>query len=153
MVPPLLDPHLDAHAVGRLAREPVVWLQTVAATGHPHAVPVWFVWHDPVVTLFSRPDTAKVGHLRRSGVAGIALDTASSGTDVVTGHGDAALVGDDAVAAALPDFAVKYAPLLGDRSLEQWREVFSLPVVVTVRRLVTWRYTDGGLAHRTLRSA
>jgi hypothetical protein len=27
-------------------------------------VPVWFTFDDPVVTVFSRPDTAKIGHLR-----------------------------------------------------------------------------------------
>lgn len=147
---PLLDAKLDAHAAERLGREPVVWLQTVSPTGHPHAVPVWFVWHDPVVTLFTRPDTAKVGHLRRHPGVGIALDTAAGGTDVITGQGEAAIAGEDAVAPVLVDLAAKYAALLGDQTLDQWRQVFSLPVVVTVTHLVHWHYEATGLAYRSL---
>lgn len=141
----LLDPDdpLLAHAHERLHAEPVIWL----ATSRPHAVPVWFRWSDPTVTIFSRPDTAKVAHLRRDPAVALHLDTAAHGTDVVLLEGRAELddrpAGEDA-------FAAKYADALGDQSFATWRETFSLSLRVLVRRVVVWRAGEGGLEHRSV---
>ena len=149
---PLLDPTVgvDAHAGERLASEPVIWLGTVTPDGRPHTVPVWFTWADPVVTVFSRPDTAKVGHLRTHGAVSVALDTAEQGTDVVTGGGKAVLSAFARVEDALDAFGRKYAPMLGDQPLDAWLMTFSQPIVVTLDRLVVWRSTAAGLEYRSL---
>lgn len=149
---PLLDPTVgvDAHAGARLAGEPVIWLGTVAPGGVPHTVPVWFTWADPVVTVFSRPDTAKVGHLRAHGGVSLALDTAEEGTDVVTGHGHAVLSSFARVEDALDAFGRKYAERLGDQPLDAWLMTFSQPIVVTLDHLVVWRSTAAGLGYRSL---
>jgi PPOX class probable F420-dependent enzyme len=135
----------QAHAAARLSGEPVIWLATTTASGRAHAVPVWFVWADPVVTVFTRPDTGKVAHLRARSAVSLHLDTAAHGTDVVLLRGRAAL-GEESVD---PDdeaaFAAKYAPMLGGGSFADWRVDFSLPVVVTVTSLVAWRGTPEGL--------
>jgi PPOX class probable F420-dependent enzyme len=151
---PLLDPAVttDAHAAERLAGEPVAWLGTVAPDGRPHTVPVWFTFDDPVVTVFSRPDTAKVGHLRAHAEVSVALDTAEQGTDVVTGGGRAVLAALAHVEDALDAFGRKYAPLLGDQPLDAWLMTFSQPIVVTLDRLVVWRSTAAGLEYRSLPS-
>lgn len=148
----LLDPAVavDAHAGERLATEPVIWLATVAADGRPHTVPVWFAWSDPVVTIFSRPDTAKIGHLRGHAAVSVALDTAGQGADVVTGGGRAVLSEFARVESALDAFGRKYAPLLGDQPLDAWLMTFSQPIVVTLDRLVAWRSTANGLEYRSL---
>jgi PPOX class probable F420-dependent enzyme len=151
---PLLDPAVatDAHAGGRLAAEPIIWLGTVAPDGRPHTVPVWFTWADPVVTVFSRPDTAKIGHLRAHAAVSVALDTAEQGTDVVTGGGRAVLSTFARVDDALDAFGRKYAALLGDQPLDAWLMTFSQPIVVTLDRLVVWRSTVAGLEYRSLPS-
>jgi predicted pyridoxine 5'-phosphate oxidase superfamily flavin-nucleotide-binding protein len=41
----------DRHTAERLTAEPVIWLGTVRPDGRPHHVPIWFVWHDPLVLL------------------------------------------------------------------------------------------------------
>lgn len=149
---PLLDPSVatDAHAGQRLAGEPVAWLGTVAPGGRPHTVPVWFTWDDPVVTVFSRPDTAKIAHLRAHAEVSVALDTAEQGTDVVTGGGRAVLADLARVESALDAFGRKYAPLLGEQPLDAWLMTFSQPIVVTLDRLVVWRSTAAGLEYRSL---
>lgn len=151
---PLLDPAVavDAHAGQRLATEHVIWLGTVTPGGRPHTVPVWFAWDDPVVTIFSRPDTAKVGHLRDHSEVSLALDTAGEGTDVVTGGGRAVLAEFTRVEKALDAFGRKYAPMLGDQPLDAWLMTFSTAIVVTLDRLVAWRSTPGGLEYRSLPS-
>lgn len=151
---PLLDPAVavDAHVGQRLGSDPVLWLGTVGPAGRPHTVPVWFAWDDPVVTIFSRPDTAKIGHLRAHAQVSVALDTAGGGTDVVTGGGRAVLSEFARVEKALDAFGRKYAPMLGDQPLDAWLMTFSTPIVVTLDRLVAWRSTSGGLEYRSLPS-
>jgi PPOX class probable F420-dependent enzyme len=56
----------DRHTAERLTAEPVIWLGTVRPDGRPHNVPVWFAWHDPLVLIFSMPNTAKVRNVRAS---------------------------------------------------------------------------------------
>ncbi|GAA4786448.1 hypothetical protein GCM10023200_20660 [Actinomycetospora chlora] len=154
MTDPLLDPTVavDAHAGERLATEPIIWLGTVDGDGRPHTVPVWFAWADPVLTVFSRPDTAKVGHLRVHAEVSVALDTAGQGADVVTGGGRARLSELGEVDDALDAFGRKYAPLLGDQPLDAWLMTFSTPIVVVLDRLVAWRGTSAGLEYRSLPS-
>jgi PPOX class probable F420-dependent enzyme len=152
---PLLDHAVpgDAHAAERLASEPVIWLGTVAPDGRPHTVPVWFAWSDPTVTIFSRPDTAKVAHLRAGhDLVTVALDTAGQGTDVVTGSGRAVLSAFAKVEKALDAFGRKYAPMLGGQPLDAWLMTFSTPIVVTLDRFVAWRSTPDGLEYRSLPS-
>jgi PPOX class probable F420-dependent enzyme len=148
----LLDPavSLDSHAGERLASEPVIWLGTVDDAGRPHTVPVWFAWSDPVVTIFSRPDTAKVGHVRARPDVSVALDTLGQGADVVTGGGRARLSELAKVDDALDAFGRKYAPALGDQPLDAWLMTFSTPIVVVLDRLVAWRNTAAGLEYRSL---
>jgi len=46
--PLALDPADPVHAdvLVRLASDHIGWFTTVRADGSPHAVPVWFLWHD-----------------------------------------------------------------------------------------------------------
>src|ERR1700760_1752858 len=94
MADPLLGPEIPAGTgiSDRLDSAPIIWLTTVSADGRPHSVPVWFHWADPVVTVFSRTDTAKVRRLRLNPAVSMCLDTAAHGTDVVIGEGEATLV-------------------------------------------------------------
>ncbi|MEQ3553220.1 pyridoxamine 5'-phosphate oxidase family protein [Pseudonocardia nematodicida] len=143
---PLLDPAdpRHAHVAHRLTTEPIVWLTTVGADGRPHPVPVWFLFADPDVVIFSRPDTAKVGRLRDRSAVALSLDTAGGGADVLTADGDAALTGEPP-AAETAAFGEKYRPLLGDQDLAGWRSVFAQPVRVRLRRVTAWWPGPDGL--------
>lgn len=146
MTVPLLDPAdvRHDHAAARLASEPVVWLTTVGDDARPHSVPVWFLFTDPEIVIFSRPDTEKVGRLRgRPGVC-LALDTAASGTDVVLAEGDAVLAGEPPPA-ELRAFGEKYRTMLGGQDLDAWRQVFAQPIRVRLHRIVAWHAGPDGL--------
>ena len=82
----------DRHTSERLSAEPVIWLGTVRPDGRPHNVPVWFAWHDPMVLIFSMPQTAKVTHVRLSPAVSLALDSADGGQDIVLAEGRAELI-------------------------------------------------------------
>ena len=156
MVPePLLDPNRadDAHTAARLSGEPVIWLGTAGADGRPHQVPVWFCWRDPMVLIFSMPGTRKLRDLRRNSLVTLNLDSAAGGQEVVLAEGQA-VVGAEEARGGLPDLAGalgdKYAGMLGHGGLTQWRETFSVPILVTVSKIVAWRREKGQLAYRSV---
>ena len=156
MVPePLLDRNRadDAHADGRLAGEPVIWFGTAGAGGRPHHVPVWFCWRDPVVLIFSMAGTRKLRDLKRSPLVALNLDSAAGGQDVVLAEGRAEVGSARAAAEMAGAFGEKYAGMLGGGGLAQWRETFSVPILVTVSKIVAWRRQDGQLFYRSVPQA
>jgi PPOX class probable F420-dependent enzyme len=146
---PLLGPQ-DAATAARLAHEPILWLSTVDRTARPHTAPVWFLFADPRLVVFCRPDTAKVGRVRRNPAVAFSLDSAAGGSDIVLGEGDAVLVGADDVVDDLAPFEEKYHGLLGGQSFAEWLGTFSQPVVVRVTKIVTWRPGPRGPDHRRI---
>lgn len=155
MTRPLLDTSVTAHAHAacRLSAAPILWLSTVSADARPHSVPVWFLWSDPVVTVFSRPDTAKVARLRTNPAVSMSLDSAVGGGDIVLAEGDAELVAMDAVAGGLGDFERKYRPLFGGQSLQEWLDLFSQPIRVTTTKIIAWTATPKGLDYLSVPDA
>jgi PPOX class probable F420-dependent enzyme len=142
----------DRHISGRLSAELIIWLGTVRPDGRPHNVPVWFAWHDPAILIFSMPNTAKTRDLRRSPLVSLALDSASSGQDIVLAEGHAGLTADTGPQFHLlaRKFQEKYAQSLGSTSFQQWRSTFSQPVLIQVERIIAWTRTAAGLAYRTV---
>jgi PPOX class probable F420-dependent enzyme len=141
----------DRHIAQRLSTEPVIWLGTVRPDGRPHNVPVWFAWHDPMVLIFSMPETTKVRNVRLSTAVSLALDSADGGRDIVLAEGRAELARADQHPHFLAgEFREKYAPSLGAMSFEQWRLTFSQPLLIQVSRIIAWTRTATGVASRVV---
>jgi len=150
---PLLDGNRpdDAHTVARLTAESVIWLGTTCPDGRPHHVPVWFCWHDPEVLIFTMPAAQKVRNLRGNPQVALTLDSADDGQDIVLAEGRARLGAAAAAEQIAPLFTSKYQAMLGTEfNLEQWRNTFSTPVLVTVSRIVAWTRQDGQLQYRSV---
>ena len=128
----------------------VIWLGTTCPDTRPHHVPVWFCWRDPEVLIFSMPATRKLRNLQLNPLVTLTLDSAANGQDIVLAEGHALLAAADAVEEMARPFAGKYVPMLGNTSLEQWRSTFSVPVLVTVSRIVTWTRQNGQLRYRSV---
>ncbi len=88
-----LDPTDPVHAevLARLATDHIGWFTTVRADGSPHAVPVWFLWHDGRLLVMSEPRTAKVTNVRRGSPALLHLHTRADGNGVVVLSGRATI--------------------------------------------------------------
>jgi PPOX class probable F420-dependent enzyme len=112
---------------------------------------VWFCWRDPEVLIFSMPATRKLRNLRRNPQVTLTLDSAANGQDIVLAEGHALLDAVSAIEEIARPFAGKYAAMLGNStSQEQWRSTFSVPVLVTVSRIVTWTRHNGQLRYRSV---
>src|SRR6478736_1471399 len=75
--PLALDPADPVHAdvLVRLASDHIGWFTTVRADGSPHAVPVWFLWHDGRVLEISDAYTAKYAEAMVAYGAGVVRDS------------------------------------------------------------------------------
>ncbi|MET0811850.1 MAG: pyridoxamine 5'-phosphate oxidase family protein [Microbacterium sp.] len=110
MTDTLLDPARPEHekALRMLHDDRIAWFTTVAEDGTPHAVPVWFMWHDGRIVVFSEPDTVKVKHVRRGSRALVHLNAGGPyGDDVVVLSGSA-VIDDEPAAAYLERFRAEY---------------------------------------------
>ncbi len=135
----MLDPEnaKDAHIIERLNTELIAWLSTVRPDGRPHLVPVWFLWHEGSILIFSQPNNQKVRNLRASPNVMIGLETINHGEDVVIIEGRAELLnGADAPTPTLPAYAQKYDRLLKgmNSSAEEMAGAYSQAIKVTPER-------------------
>ena len=107
--PLALDPTDPVHAdvLARLASDHIGWLTTVRADGSPHAVPVWFLWHDGRLLVMSEPRTAKVANVRRGSPALLHLHTRDDGNGVVVLSGPA-VISDRTASEWLPEISDAY---------------------------------------------
>ncbi len=139
-----LSQHLQAHIDQRLREDLTIWLGSVRTNGHPHFVPVGFLWDGNTILIFSLPDTLKVRNIKSNNNVVLALDS-HSGTDVVIIDGQASLVSDSSVTATTRPWVEKYgsAPRQVSSaprrfSVEEWAARFSQPIRVTPLTITSW---------------
>jgi PPOX class probable F420-dependent enzyme len=122
----------------------IAWFTTVTSDGKPHAVPVWFFWHDGRVVIFSEPGTVKVTHVREGSPVLVHLHAGGPfGDDVVILHGRAEVSERDAeswIGEFRDAYAEKYADAIDayGMPLEAIPEKFSAALVFTPERLQAW---------------
>lgn len=69
----------------RLRTDEIIWLTTVRRDGRPHSVPVWFLWEEETIVIFSKPDNQKIHNLRHNPHIVLALDGAKRGVVILEG--------------------------------------------------------------------
>lgn len=55
---------VHARSIARLKSEQIGWFTSIRANGFPHAVPLWLLWLDDEVLIFSEPGTVKARNVR-----------------------------------------------------------------------------------------
>ena len=92
----------------RLAEEQIGWLTTVDSTGTPQPRPVWFLWQDNSLLIYSRPGTRKLEHIVRNPRVSLNLDGDGRGGDIVVLTGVAEIDLQAPPANQLPAYVEKY---------------------------------------------
>ena len=140
----------DSHSNARLLAEPIIWFGSTRQNMRPHHVPVWFAWQDPLILIFSQPATVKLRNIARVPSVWLSLDSAERGQDIVMAEGEARRA--DAADAQLEQlvslYAEKYRAMLPAGDLSTWRQTFSEPIVVQIKRIIAWTRTAGELHYR-----
>ena len=79
----------DRHALERLDRDMIGWLTTVTAAGQPQTFPIWFLWHDGEVLVYSDRRAKRNENLRTNPRVSLHLNDDGRGNDVVLLEGEA----------------------------------------------------------------
>ncbi len=126
-----------AHAEDRLRREKIAWLTTVRPDGQPQSSPVWFLWRDGEIVVYSKPTTQKVRNIKENPQVAVHLRDIDEGSDVVSIEGIAEL--DDAypAAAAIPDYVKKYRAMIADIKMDpdSFTKSYSVPIRIRLTKL------------------
>ena len=130
-----------ARAAERLRDEPVLWLTTVAPNGQPQASPVWFLWVDDEILLFSRANTPRPGNIRSNPRVAVHFDSNGDGGDIVSMEGEARITRERAAADDVPPaYVQKYAAKLAAYGWTMASMLADYPVLIRIRptRLRAW---------------
>ena len=105
-----LDPSTTAgaRALERLATDKIGWLTTVNPDGVPQSSPIWFLWADGELRIYSHRRAPRNGNIAdRPGVS-FNLNTDATGDEVVTMEGVARIDPAGGPASDDPAYVAKY---------------------------------------------
>ena len=98
--------------LNELQTEQIVWLTTVSPKGLPQPSPVWFIWRDSEVLIFSEPTAPKVRNIGGNSNVALAFNSDQHGNQVTILQGEATLSEAQMTAeevASFGDYVEKYA--------------------------------------------
>jgi PPOX class probable F420-dependent enzyme len=139
----VIDPatKAGAHAARRLEHDLVLWLTTVTPAGQPQASPVWFLWHETEILVFSRGDTPRAANIRANPRVAASFDSDGDGGDVVSLEGEARIVRERATVVDVPPAYIdKYAKGLAENGWTMATMLVDYPVEIRVQvtRVRAW---------------
>jgi PPOX class probable F420-dependent enzyme len=125
------------HAESRLEQDTIAWLTTVQPTGQPDTVPVWFLWRDNVILIYSQPHTRKLKNLAQNANVSVVLDDTDGGGDVVRIEGIAKVASDQPAANDVPAYAEKYSRQIRRSfgTAEAFARDYAVPLIVTPTKI------------------
>jgi PPOX class probable F420-dependent enzyme len=139
----MIDPKTKAgaRAAERLERELILWLTTVTAEGQPQASPVWFLWTDGEILLYSRADTPRLANVQANPRVAATFDGDGEGGDVVSIEGEARVARERATLADVPlAYIEKHATKLAAYGWTMESMLVDYPIEIRIRptRVRTW---------------
>ncbi|HSW40999.1 MAG TPA: TIGR03667 family PPOX class F420-dependent oxidoreductase [Patescibacteria group bacterium] len=139
----MIDPTTvtGARVAERLESELILWLTTVTPEGQPQASPVWFLWVDGEIILYSRADTPRLANVRANPRVAATFDGDGEGGDIVSIEGEARVTHEQAALADVPAaYIEKYAAKLTDFGWTMTSMLVDYPVEIRIRptRLRAW---------------
>lgn len=132
---------LGAHVAERLERELILWLTTVTPGGQPQTSPVWFLWIDGEILLFSRADTPRLANVRANPRVAANFDGDGDGGDVLSIEGEARVARERAALVDVPPaYLEKHAAKLAASGWTMESMLGDYPVEIRIRitRIRAW---------------
>ena len=140
-MPTTLDPSTDdgARSIERLETELIGWLTTVNPEGQPQSSPIWFLWTDGELLIYSRTGAPRNGNIEERPLVSFNLNTDADGDDVLTVEGEARIVPDEPPASENAQYVARYRRLLDgyEWTPEHFAERYSVAIRVRPSR---WRF-------------
>ena len=127
-------------AEARLKEEEISWITTVRSDGQPQTVPVWFLWDDNGVLIYSQPNRQKLRNITRNLRVGLNLNSNEQGNDVVRLEGSASIDEDAPLSSEVAPYVEKYRESIAriGYDVEGFARAYSVAVRVTPERWQVW---------------
>jgi PPOX class probable F420-dependent enzyme len=124
-------------ATDRLGSEDVGWLTTAGKSGTPAPNPIWFLWRDDALLVFSQPDKPKLRNIAHNPRVSLNLNSDSTGGQIVILSGTATVDANGPSDAEIADYVAKYAqPIKGlGMTNEQFFAEYSVLVRIAPDRI------------------
>jgi PPOX class probable F420-dependent enzyme len=135
-----LDPATEAgaHALERLETELIGWLTSVDPDGQPQSSPIWFLWRDGTIVVYSHVRAPRNANIEANPHVSFNLNTDLGGDDVVTMEGEARIDLSLPPCSEDPAFQARYAAAIDGYgwTTDGHAATYPVPIVVTPTR---WR--------------
>jgi PPOX class probable F420-dependent enzyme len=126
----------DLHALARLATDMIGWLTTVTPDGQPQTFPIWFLWEDGEILVYSDRRAKRNGNIAANPRVSLHLNDNGQGGDVVVVEGearvDAGTPGPDQHAAYLAKYGAWIVEYLS--SPEEMATIYNVPLRIRPTR-------------------
>jgi PPOX class probable F420-dependent enzyme len=120
--------------LGRLQDEQVAWLTTVSAKGEPQPSPVWFLWENDSVLVYSQPNTPKLRAIQANPNVTLNFNSDEHGGNVIVLKGTAERVANSPAAPDVPAYVEKYSGGFASLNMtpEDFAAAYSEPIRITL---------------------
>jgi PPOX class probable F420-dependent enzyme len=126
----------DRHALERLERDMIGWLTTVTPDGQPQTFPIWFLWDDGEILVYSDRRAKRNQNIAANNRVTLHLNDDGRGGDVVVVEGEARV--DETVPRPEDNAAYnrKYGDWIRDSfsTAEEFTSIYNVPLKVRPTR-------------------
>jgi len=126
----------DRHALTRLAGDKVAWLTSVTPAGQPQTFPVWFLWGDGEVLVYSATKAMRNRNIATNPRVSVHLEGDGDGGDLVIIEGTARVDHTTPSPDRHAAYMAKYGELMvrDVGSVERFVADYTIPVRITPTR-------------------
>lgn len=125
--------NISPELAARIDKAYFLWLTTVRADGMPQPTPIWFVYENGTILLYSKPDAQKVKNIRQNSKVALSFGEDHEGEEFFVIMGEAAV--DETAPRSIdhPAYQTKYGEgiIRIDFTPESLAQTFSLPIRIT----------------------
>lgn len=126
----------DGHALERLRIDRIGWLTTVTPDGQPQTFPIWFLWEDGEILVYSDRRAKRNANIGANPRVSLHLDDNGRGGDIVIVEGEARI--DDATPQVTghAGYLAKYGDWITEflTSAEEMATIYNVPVRIRPTR-------------------
>ncbi len=120
-------------ALKKLKSEMVIWLTTVTPNGTPQPRPVWFIWQDNKIIVYSMASAKKLEHIRNNPHVSLQFNMASHNDTAFVFIGQASIIESPTPAIKVNEYIQKYSDEIKgmDATPESFNDAYNVRIEIT----------------------
>ena len=126
----------DRHALERLEADMIAWLATVTPDGQPQVFPIWFLWQDGEILVYSDYRAKRNANIVANPKVALHLHATAGGGDVVVVEGEARVDPGAPGPKADTAYLAKYGAWIDDSmgGVDTFAATWNVPIRITPTR-------------------